>query len=300
MLSVCIPVYNYDMRATVARLARQAQELTVPCEIVCLDDGSDDTFKLLNKEIATHARYIELKENVGRARIRNLLVEQARYDSLLFLDCDSLIPDGFLAGYAAHLQTMEGVVCGGRIYDAKDNDRRHRLRYRYGVECESKRAAERRLQPYRSFMTNNFMVRRNVIEAIPFDGRISRYGHEDTLFGYHLMRQDIPVVHIENPVVNGDVEENAVFLGKTQEGVRSLWEIARRMEGDAAFAGQVSLLSFYAKVRRLHLAAPVRWTFSLLRRPLEKAFATGRMANMKLFAFYKLGLFATLEKKGEC
>lgn len=301
MLSVCVPIYNYDMRETVAHLEEQASQLPVPCEITCLDDGSDESCKAKNASLAAlpHVRYAELPQNVGRARVRNLLAEEARYEYLLFLDCDSIVPDGFLAAYEALLQTKPQVVCGGRLYAASDSDRQHLLRYRYGVERESKRADVRSREPYRSFMTNNFLVRRDVLQAIPFDESITRYGHEDTLFGYRLMQAHIPIQHIENPVVNGDVETNAIFLHKTQEGVRSLCGIYRRMGADPDFVSQVSLLRFYTKVRCAHLLWLVSGAFTLFRKSLEWGFTTGRCTNMRLFSFYKLGLFARLERHPE-
>ena len=291
MISVCIPIFNYDMRETVERLSQQAVTSPVEVEIVCIDDCSDQYFRSLNRSIASMVKYVELPSNVGRARIRNLFLQYARYQYLLFLDCDSLIPDGFIEHFVALMDGNPEVVCGGRIYDSASNDLAHRLRYTYGIQCESKDANERRKHPYRSFMTNNFMVRRDVLEAVPFDESIQLYGHEDTLFGYRLMQRGVTVTHVENPVVNGDVELNEVFLDKTREGVSSLSEIYNRLGDDEEFVSQVSLLSFYEKVHRLHLDWAVLWPYRLLKNWLESGFESGHRVGMRLFAFYKLGFF---------
>ncbi len=145
-------------------------------------------------------------------------------------------------------------------------------------------------------MTNNFIVHREVLETIPFDERIALYGHEDTLFGYCLMQQGIPIVHIDNPVVNGDVESNSEFLRKTREGVRSLADIYEWKKDDPQFLQQVSLLDFYGKVRRLGLDAFAGWMYRLWRPVLEKEFLKGKHVSMKAFAFYKLGLFIQLNR----
>lgn len=245
----------------------------------------------MNQAVAPAAKYIQLESNVGRACIRNLFLKYAQYPYLLFIDCDSIIPDGYLQRYVAELDSRPSVVCGGRVYDVESNDRAHRLRYTYGVQCESKNAEVRRKNPYRSFMTNNFMVHRSVLEQVPFDERISRYGHEDTLFGYRLMQQGIPVTHIENPVVNGDVEPNGEFLRKTQEGLCNLVEIYRWLCGDKDFVQQVSLLRFHEKVNRLHLNWVVRLPYGLFRKWLESGFESGRRVGKRWFMFYKLGYF---------
>ncbi|MBR1835194.1 MAG: glycosyltransferase family 2 protein [Bacteroidales bacterium] len=281
------------MRETVAALAAEMRGTDVPCELVCIDDHSEAAFAEMNRAAAEAAgRYVVLPQNVGRARVRNLFLQYARHEYLLFLDCDSAVQEGFLQRYAEVLrgEQRKAVVCGGRVYAAESDDREHHLRYVYGVRCESKDAQQRRRHPYRSFMTNNFMVHRDVLERIPFDERISRYGHEDTLFGYRLMQQSVPIVHIDNPVVNGDVERNEVFLEKTEEGVKSLAEIYRWMGEERGFVEQVALLRCYCMLHRLRVEGMVYALFRLTGGWLRKGFVSGRRVNMKLFSFYKLGL----------
>ena len=297
MLSICIPIYNRDMCDTLRRLAEQAAQAGIEYEIVCIDDCSERTYKEGNRALHGMCRYVELEQNIGRARIRNLFLQYARYDYLLFLDCDSLLPDGFIKRYAEILRQKPRVVCGGRVYEAESDDREHHLRYIYGIRCESHTAAERRRQPYRSFLTNNFIIDREVLGAIPFDERIALYGHEDTLFGYCLMQHRVPIVHVDNPVINGDVETNSEFLRKTREGVRSLAAIYGWKKDDPLFLQQVSLLDFYGKMRRFGLTGIVGWIYGLLCPVLEKGFLNGKFVSMKAFAFYKLGLFIQIVDK---
>lgn len=291
MLSICIPIYNREMCESVRQLASQVAHVETSCEIVCIDDGSDSCYREANKPLHAMCKYIELEQNVGRARIRNMFLQYAAFDYLLFLDCDSLPPQGFLARYADILGQRPPVVCGGRVYPAASDDPLHHLRYAYGTRCESRPAAYRRRHPYRSFMTNNFIVHRQVLQAVPFDERIARYGHEDTLFGYCLMQHHIPVLHVDNPVVNGDVETNALFLKKTQQGVETLVDIYGWKRDDLQFIKEVSLLSFYSRLRRLRLDTLAGSLFRLMRPALERGFLSGRHVSTKAFAFYKLGLF---------
>ena len=295
MLSICIPIYNRDVCDTVRRLADQAAMAGIQHEIICIDDCSESNYKEANRPLHGMCKYVELEQNIGRARIRNLFLQYAEYDYLLFLDCDSLPPEGFLCRYAEILRQKPRVVCGGRVYDAGSDDREHHLRYTYGIRCESHAASVRCQHPYRSFMTNNFIVHREVLETIPFDERIALYGHEDTLFGYCLMQHQVPIVHVDNPVVNGDVETNSEFLRKTREGVRSLAAIYEWKKDDPLFLQQVSLLDFYGKVRRLGLSGVVGWIYRLVSPVLEKGFTSGKFVSMKAFAFYKLGLFIQLK-----
>lgn len=295
-LSVCIPVYNYDARPLVRRLSEQALPLAGEVEVVCIDDASDAPWRTQADELSELGGYVQLEENVGRARIRNMFLEYSKGEYLLFLDVDSEVGEGFLVRYLEALQEEPAVVVGGRVYDRRGNDASHRLRYLYGTQVESKNVDWRRRHPYQSFMSNNFAVRREVLQANPFDASITRYGHEDTLFGYRLEQQGVPVKHIDNPVVNGEVEDNALFLSKTVEAVENLAAIDERMESDAAFGRRVRLLDTYRRLRRYGLTLPVSWLYSLLRRPLESHFLNGNAISVAQFNFYKLGVLINVKR----
>lgn len=292
MISVCIPIYNHYTYPLVRRLKNQVDVAANDSyEIVCIDDHSSGYYLTQNKGIVELANLIVLDNNVGRARIRNLFLKYAKGDYLLFLDCDSKVPENFLKNYAKTMNTNPSVVVGGRVYDETGNDQEHRLRYLYGTKVESQPVEVRAKEPYRSFQTSNFMVRRDVLEQIPFDESISKYGHEDTLFGYQLQQHRIPIMHIDNPVVNGEVEGNAEFLHKTLEAVISLAEIYDRMCEDQRFCESVRLLRTYNRVRRMRLQGLVYIVFKLLKTPMERHFLSGDWISLKQFSFYKLGLF---------
>ena len=243
MISVCIPIYNYYAYPLVRRLSNQIRQLNEgEFEIVCIDDHSSGYYVTQNKGIAELATFLRLGENVGRARIRNLFLKYAKGEYLIFLDNDMVVPDRFLKTYQREAQKGVSVVVGGVSYDDRGNDTEHRLRYLYGTKVESRPAEERRKHPYRSFMTGNFMIKREILEKIRFDESIQKYGHEDTLFGYRLEQARIPIVHIDNAAVNGQVETNVEFLHKTVEAVENLAEIYDRMWEDQRFCQSVRLL----------------------------------------------------------
>lgn len=279
----------------VRRLARQIASADADSyEIVCIDDHSSGYYISQNKGIAELATYVLLETNVGRARIRNLFLQYAKGEYLLFLDCDSMVPENFVQEYAKTLARKPAVVVGGRVYDDTFNDREHRLRYLYGTKIESRPLLERLKNPYRSFMTNNFMVRRDVLDKIRFDESLTKYGHEDTLFGYRLEQNHIPILHIDNPVINGQVEENAEFLHKSVEAVENLVKLYDDMWEDQRFCHSVRLLNTYNRVRRMNLQGVVYWLYKVFKTPLESHFVSGNSISLKQFNFYKLGMFIKL------
>lgn len=91
MLSGCIPVYNYNTTLLVEELFGQLREVNIPFEIVVIDDGSKKKYRKLNERSLKNASYVQIENNIDRAKIRNKFLEVAQYDSLLFIDSDSRI-----------------------------------------------------------------------------------------------------------------------------------------------------------------------------------------------------------------
>jgi glycosyltransferase involved in cell wall biosynthesis len=290
MISVCIPIYNYDVTELVNELDSRANQANVPFEIVLIDDCSDAAFKAKNQSVCSNHTYIELNENIGRARIRNRFLEYAKFDNLLFLDCDSLIiSDSFISEYLKVIQNGNyNVVCGGRIYDKTPPARNKMLRWKYGIKRESQPAAIRKLTPNKSFMTNNFMIEREVFEKVKFDERIVEYGHEDTLFGYELLKNNMAINHIENPILNGDVEDNAEYLQKTEIGIVNLAKIMHYLNDDPEFISNVTLLDYYEKIKSKHLLWFVKLKY-IFWGPIIRYLLSKGYVNLWMFDFYKLG-----------
>lgn len=293
MISVCIPIYNFDVIPLVEVLIGQINSGDCSCEIILIDDFSDEKFRLINRKLNDKVRYIELEENIGRSRIRNLFLDYATHEYLLFLDCDSLVKSSdFLKTYSEYIrQHHPSVVCGGRIYDAKRPERAKMLRWKYGLKKESQTFEERNKRPNNSFMTNNFLIDRRVFSEIKFDEQLSEYGHEDTLFGYELKNRNIAITHIDNPVVNGDIEDNSVYIKKTEKGIANLVLILSFIDDKQAFMNDVSLLRFYSKVR--FADSLIRLSFRISKSFILKMLIKGRI-SLHFFNFYKLGLLSEL------
>lgn len=291
MLSICIPVYNYDIRPLVEALHQQALLLDVPAEILLMDDASDACWHAVNRRMATLplVRYEELQQNAGRSRIRNMLCQRARYGWLLFMDCDSLPPDQlFLQRYVQAAQ-QEAVICGGRSYHPTPPPHQTHLHWWYGRHREVHTARQRNHNPYHSFMTNNFMVPRTLLCRIPFNERINGYGHEDTLFGYELKRHGIAVRHIDNPLLHTGLQSHAEFLQKTRQGISNLWKIHTFMGRPDDFAGMVRLLRAYYRLERLGLTR----AFCRMTRPLMGIMLknlAGKKPSLYYLDLYKLRL----------
>ncbi len=290
MLSICIPVYNFDVRPLINALEKQISAIETPVNLILIDDGSEQVHHLANASAAVNHQYIRLERNIGRAKIRNLFLNYTDAEFLLFLDCDVITPPNFIQTYLTVIRkTSPKVMCGGRIYPDAIADRSKLLSYRYGIYRESKPLEERKQNPNDSFMTNNFVVQSDILRQFPFNESLSGYGHEDTLLGFELKKAAIKITHIENPVINGDIETNAVYLEKTNQAIANLVQIVNSIESREAFTQSVRLLRVYFYSLNAASRAFLILTFQLSKRLIVRALLSGK-APIWLFDFYKLGM----------
>ncbi len=225
MLSVLIPIYNYDVVKLVDTLQKQCSKLKIAYEILCFDDGSTGEFKRINSQVAGYfaVNYTELSQNLGRAKIRNWLAKSASYDNLLFLDCDSKVSGrNFVKKYISEIGKAD-IISGGRSYTkSPPRAKSKKLHWLFGVHRESKSAKFRNKHPYLFFHSNNFLVKKSLISKIKFDESVKGYGYEDLLFGQRLKDEGILARHIDNPIQHLGLEKSQHFLKKTSQAIDNL------------------------------------------------------------------------------
>jgi glycosyltransferase involved in cell wall biosynthesis len=268
MLSILIPIYNFDVRAFVKQLSDQAQQLSVETEIICLDDLSEPAFKKLNADLSTIplVKYIESETNLGRSAVRNKLAELSSYEHLLYLDCDGeCVNDDYLQQYIAQIQDYD-VIYGGRIYqEFRPVDDNLHFHWYCGTAREEILVEVRSANPYKTFMTNNFLIRKAVYDQVKMDESIVGYGHEDTFFAIELKAKGFKIKHIDNPIKHIGIETTEVFLEKSENGVKNLAFLMHEQKVDDS----IKLVRYY------HLATK----FALM--PLVRAFIKFRLTAIK-------------------
>jgi len=295
MITVCIPVYNSDVCDLVNALYEQGQKSPNKIEIIVIDDCSNSEVKEINSVLSTKITYIENKKNQGRACIRNQFLEYATMPFLLFIDGDSqIISNTFLTDYLQEIAKNEiTVLCGASIYQEEKPARNYFLRWKYSVVRESKSLSERLKNPSLGFKTNNFIVRKDILQQVKFNETLLGYGHEDTLFGFELNQHGYIINHIDNPVLNKNLDDNTTFLNKTNEGLKSLLKVVEIVGGDEDFTKNIKLLVVHRRIKKNPV---LNFFFSLsfvslpiLTFCLKKGFFTLRMFDAyKLFQLEKL------------
>lgn len=257
-------------------------------EIIVADDGSTDEHLChVNKEILEleNARYIQRKENVGRAGIRNFLAKEASYEWILFIDSDmTMLLDDFILHYA-ELDNSFKVAYGGYQLG---NGTISNLRYLYEKNAANKNAPKHRNQnPYSNLHTANLLMNRQTALTHPFDERFKRYGYEDVLLGKRLQEAGISIVHIDNPLLFDKFESNNRFMQKTEEAMQTLYMFRTELQGFSP------LLDMAQRMKRLHLQS-FFLSFWKARKDNWRIKLCGNHPNLKLYMLYKLGYFISL------
>lgn len=256
MLSVLVPIYNYNAYPLVEELHKQCIELGIVFEILCQDDASKSTLNINNEKInsLSNCNFISLEKNVAHRQNRNLLAKRAKYEYLLFLDGDSIVINShYIKNYINNLKEYD-VIYGGRLHPENYPSNQQILRWKYGKFIEDKLAKDRLKKPYKCLLFNNTIIKKECFNKVKFDTEITLYGHDDTQLSYQLSLIPSKIHHIDNQIKHGDIDSNEVYINKTKNSIKSLLVLYASKKIDYRY---VSLLKLYIflKTTKLHLIA---------------------------------------------
>ena len=284
MISILIPTYNYNITRLVTDLHQQALDTYVDFEIIVIEDGST-LFLEENKTVNNFefCRHIILSENIGRSAVRNKLTDEAKYEHLLFLDCDAEVcSEHFVEKYISFCKE-KCVVIGGTAYDPNENNPQFSLRLAYGRQREARNATER---DRNNFSTFNFLISKSIFDAVRFDESIRGYGHEDLIFGHQIHLLGYDYIQIENPIIHKGLDDNDTFLIKTREATCNLYKLYKT--GRYPFLTEESkLLLSFVRIYKLGLTRLFAYTFDQLQSILEHKLCSSS-PSLRLYDLYKL------------
>jgi glycosyltransferase involved in cell wall biosynthesis len=290
-LSILIPFLRDDPSLLLTALDREGPGLAGAVEIVVLDDGTGDealagAVTRAVQALTLPARFVRLSANLGRAKGRNRLAEEARGRWLLFLDSD-MLPDspGFLQAYLALIgESAPAVVFGGFSLDLAPPHRAHDLHRRMAGASDCAPVAVRRLNPEKHVFTSNLLVRRDVFESEAFDEAFRGWGWEDVEWAMRVLRR-YPITHIDNTATHLGLDTAPAMAAKYEQSVANFALVVR------AHRQIVAAYPSY-RVARLLKPAPLKGLW----RPALKAVALAGAAPLGVRALamrlYRAALYA--------
>jgi len=197
-LTVVIPTYNRLPILQKCLKALEKQQYHHPItnyEVVLVDDGSTDGTLIWleeNRLAFPHVR-VFCQSHQGPAAARNLGVEQARGDIIIFIDSDLVVTETFLQCHADRL--AEGYKTSDKIFT-------------YGRVINTCNFENPTSEPYKItdfsaayFATGNVAIARQwLIEAGLFDSQFQQYGWEDLELGVRLKKLGLKLIKCPDAV----------------------------------------------------------------------------------------------------
>lgn len=225
MISVLIPVYNQKVVKLVKDVKDQCESLDIQYQILVFDDLSEPQYKKENHELGHEfgVNYLEMSENLGRAKIRNKLARMARFKHLIFIDGDSgIVRKDYIKNYLDQIENAE-IVYGGRVYaNKKPKQADLVLHWKYGRTREALPLKKRLLDPFLNFQSNNFMISAWLFGKLKFNEGVEGYGYEDLLFAQKIKGVNAGILHIDNPVIHLGLEPADQLIKKTKNAIKNL------------------------------------------------------------------------------
>lgn len=194
--SVVVPTYNRKPILEKCLRAMERQQWTEAnniqgYEVVLVDDGSTDgtvAWLQSNQAEFPHVKLLQ-QDHQGPAAARNLGVERATGDTIIFIDSDLVVTENFLQAHADKLTQGEKELGSDRLFT-------------YGSVINTANFDDPTAEPYKLtdfsaayFATGNVAIARKWLDqAGLFDTRFQLYGWEDLELGVRLKQLGLKLI----------------------------------------------------------------------------------------------------------
>ena len=296
MLSILIPIYNYDAFPLVKELQKQCLESKIDFEILCQDDFSNDYLdenqKINHLERCCFSRN---ETNLGRGQNINTIARQATKDYLLLVDCDTFPKDNkYIINYVEYIRKGKATVLyGGIIYKSQRPNKENLLRWVYGTKREALSLELRNKNQNSNALTSNLLIKKEIFSKQPFDRTITKYGYEDLCFLVELKSNEFVVDHIENSTYHLNLETSELFLKKTKTALENLAFI---FESKKHISTESKIITAFTLLKKIGIIGLTALTFKKTETLLIKNLVSDK-PSLLLFDLYKLGYFCQLQNK---
>ncbi|WP_166919388.1 glycosyltransferase family 2 protein [Flavobacterium poyangense] len=294
MLSILIPVYNYDVFKLVSELKHQADNLGIVYEILVQDDAGKrfiDENNAIN--LLENCFFSTNKENLGRGKNINSLCLKSKYEFILIMEADALPENpSYLKNFFEVWSESTTVIFGGVKYPTVIPATEKLLRWKYGRQRETKSLNQRLNNNYDFVFTWNLFLKKEILLQFPFPEFIHDYGYEDLIFIENLRLNSVPVTHIENFLVHHNNEDSIVFIEKTNRAIKNLHHLIQINKIDPK---STRLTKAYLFLKKLHLIGITKAIFQTTKKQILTNL-TSENPNLYLLDLYKLGYYCDLKK----
>lgn len=194
-VSVVIPSYNSSLHIRQCLQTLQGQMTTCEFEVIVVDSSFDGTDQIVTEEFP-EVRLFHFPDRCSVGKARNIGVEKARGDIVLFLDTDCIPAPTWIDDMFHALQTHEVDGVGGGV----ENGTPWNMTGSVGFYLEFFRFLTHKGSPYQAyfFMGGNSGFRKEVCQSIPFNDLSVG---DDFLFAWNMAKQGKSLMFVPSAVV---------------------------------------------------------------------------------------------------
>lgn len=255
MISVIIPVYNQYEALDVVLWHFTRQTVQQPFEIIIVDDGSINYDpSILERYSLLQIRYIRNNVNKGRSYARNIAIDNAKGEYLIFCDCDRLPSPYFIESHMKLIDSPEPVLSIGystETYDGVEKlkvntekiIRRKSIYYKVISQIYDESSKTDSHLCWLSTLSGNMALKKSTLASHYFDCDFKQWGFEHFELGYRLWKEktifmnneNAENIHIAHARISGFYNENIIssyniFLDK--HPVEEILPLKRFMLGE--------------------------------------------------------------------
>ncbi len=231
VLSVLIPYFGDNPVQLIEALCAQSVN---EVELILYDDGTLD--ENLTTQVTSSLQNASLPvclliadKNEGRSAARNRLEAAAKADYLLFLDADMMPKSrGFLQTYIHHIKTHKpAIIFGGFAVAEQAQDNKFDLHRHLSASSDCLPAIARQELAAKHVCSSNLLVRKDVLQACPFDTGFAGWGWEDVEWAARAEEQ-FTITHIDNPALHLGLESAETLVRRYRDSAQNYARFAAR------------------------------------------------------------------------
>lgn len=200
MISVIIPIYNQYSSLDVVLWHFCRQTISEPFEIIIVDDGSSNYVPFIFESYTSlQIKHIRYETNRGRSYARNIAIENAKGEFLVFCDGDRLPVPNFIESHMSLIDSNDPIISIGYSTETYDNVnelkvneeaimRRKSIYYRVISQIYDDFGRTDSHLCWLSTLSGNMALKKSTLANHRFDCDFRRWGFEHFELGYRLWK----------------------------------------------------------------------------------------------------------------
>jgi hypothetical protein len=197
----------------------------------------------------------------------------------------------FIESYIQEIDEETKLIFGGIAYRDETPLDNEMLRWHYGKSREEISVEKRKKNQYLSINSGGFLIDKRTFMDINSLITWGNYGL-DILFTYNLLKNKVPVKHIDNPVYHLGLEPNQEYLAKSVKAVETLYFLQKQRLISETYS---SLQKMNYRLRKFKMVGLYRFLIRGFIPRIEKSLLS-KKTSLFLFDLYRLYYFTDLNE----